>query len=352
MDKEIANSSYEPGRRATLTRRQLLAGLAATALCGPLARPDGWGGSRVVVVRNLRSAAASGVTGVRRALDLGLSRLLRRDDPGSAWAEIVSPPARVSIKVDAVSPLSSTGDELIAATLEALFDRLVQPWEITVWDRRAADVARRSFRLRTRRGAHEVLATESANSRGVESSGYDSRCRYNPAWLESAAREPSLYTSLLSPQPTVLINMPAAKHLPGVGIDGALTSLALGSVSNTRRFFGSPETLSRAVAEIWRRRRGPLRRCALTVMDATNVVFHGGPVGLPAWCAAEDALVIGSDPVAVDAVALEKIDARRREARLPSCLEEGRLLLEAAQQAGIGSASPQVVEVNAPAGIG
>ena len=350
LKKENIDLRYKISHRPALTRRQLLTGLAATALCGPLMRPDDNG--RVVVVRNLRSAAARGVAAVRRALDVGLSRLLRRDDPRSAWSEIVPSPARVSIKVDAISPLSNTGDELISAILEALFDRLVQPWEITVWDRRAADIARRSFRLQTRRGTHEVLASERANSRGEIAAGYDGQARYFPSWLESSAREPSLCTSLLNPPPTVLINMPAAKHLPGVGLDGALTSLAFGSMNNTRRFFLSLETLVRAVVEIWRRRRGPLRRCALTVMDATNVVFHGGPVGLPAWCAAEDAIVMGADPVAVDAVTLEMIDARRREVHLPSCLEEGRLLLEAAQQAGIGNASPRVVEVSAQAGAG
>jgi len=273
---------------------------------------------------------------------MGLSRLLG-SEADKAWGSITSAGGPVSIKLDSRSPLASTGDALAVAVLEALFDRLVQPWQVTLWDKRASDVGRRSWRLKTRRGRIQVNTVENSNLRGGGQPGYSDAIRYPAAWLGDETR-PSHYASLLDPAPATLINMPAAKHHPLVGVDGALVSLALGAVDGEARFLASTETLARAVAEIWRRK--PLRGHALTVMDATRVVFHGGPVGLPSWVSNEGAIIVGTDPVAVDAAALEIIEEKRTATKLPSCLEQGMVLLEKAEELEIGKARPRIIKVS------
>ncbi len=325
-----------------ITRRTFVFGVPFAGLLGTLFGSSATSGIAVVVRGLADSSSADGWFEARRALDLGLSRLLGVE-ASEAWASVLAAGHPVSIKLDGHSPLASTGDALAVAVLEALFDRLVQPWQVTLWEKRSSDVGRRSWRLKTRRGRMRVTSVESSNFRDGGQSGYSDSIRYPAAWLGEAAR-PSHYASLLDPAPATLINMPAAKHHPLVGVDGALMSLALGSVDDEGRFLASSEVLSRAVAEIWRRK--PLRGHSLTVMDATRVVFHGGPVGLPSWISNEGAIIIGTDPVAVDAAALEMIEVKRAAAKLPSCLEQGMALLEKAEELGIGKARPRIVEVN------
>jgi hypothetical protein len=277
----------------------------------------------------------------KRAIDLGLAKLFGMEPP-KTWETVLKAGHPLSVKLDGRSPLASTGDALAVGLLESLFDRLLQPWQIRVWEKNAADIQRRSWRLKTRRGVVRVEAVESPGRRD----GYIDSVRFRPQWLGKGETY-SRFAALLEPPPATLINLPAAKHHPLTGIDGALISLAMGAVDNVGRYYASAGDLTRAVTEIWRRK--PLKSHALTVMDASRVVFNGGPVGLPSWTADESAIIIGTDPVAVDAAALDMIVEQRAAARLPSILDIGKAFLQKAEEAGIGKASPRVVEVSLPA---
>jgi hypothetical protein len=342
-DKADAENDLKKKMNAiTITRRSFLIG------CGAFSIPVLWKPlsaqtkGTAVVVRGAGSlGSAEGWLRAKSALDLGLAKLFGIEAP-KAWEEVIRSGRPVSVKLDARSPLASTGDALAIGLLESLFDRLIQPWEITVWEKSIADVERRSWRLKTRRGTIRVNAVESRNRQG----GYSDSAKYNPQWL-GKDKPLSRFASLLEPPPATLINLPAAKHHPLAGIDGALISLAMGSVDNVARYYRSADDLARAVSEIWRRRLH--KPHALTVMDATRVVFHGGPVGLPSWTADDGALIIGTDPVAVDAAALGMIDEHRKAASLPPILDAGNAFLQMAEEAGIGSASPRVVEISLPA---
>lgn len=328
------------GTGLQLTRRRVLAAMAGALLFPRVlyAAPER---SRVVVVYGGKPAAGdSPAAAAKAALDLGVSRLFGKGS-ATAWTDILARGGPVSIKVDTRSPLATTGDALVLGLLQNLFDNLVQPWNITIWDKRASDTARRGFRLETRRGELSVHATEKSNTVSDISSGYASEFSYVPSWAEEAGA--SRFSSLLNPPPPTLFNLPALKHHPLLGIDCALAGPALGAVDNTTRFYASADDLANAVAGIWS--LPPLGGHVLTVVDAEKVVFNGGPVGLPAWTASEGALIIGTDPVAVDAVALKMIDKHRKAVGLASCLEQGVAFLTAAEQAGLGRTGAEEVIV-------
>lgn len=336
MEKAISDRQFDS---SPVSRRTVIKGLAG-ALFIPSLYHSAADKNNVIVIYGVGSAGQiPGKSGVRNALEQGLEKLFRKK-AAKAWSEILASGPPVSIKVDSRSPIAATGDDLIIAILESLFDKLIQPWEITVWDRRASDILRRRFELNTRRGAVQVKGAEDSNRRAGETEPKASLA-YSPAWLEGAG--PSYFTSLLASIPATVIHLPGLKHHPLIGIDCALTGLALGAVNNARRFYSSPETMAKAVSEIWREK--PLGAHALTVVDARNIVFHGGPVGLPVWSAKENALIIGSDPVAVDSVALKIVDTRRAAAGLPSCREAGEILLSKAQELGVGNSKPKVITI-------
>ena len=324
-----------------MTRRAFLGGAVGLAALAAGFRAAG-PGSRVALVRGLRPNARWHEA--QRAISLGIEKCVgRRHD---AWlAELVAK-GPISVKIDARSPLAHTQESSIIGLLQTLLEQGAQPRGIGVWDQRASDVLRLNLRLQTGSGTIPVRWVEAVNARGDSDEGYDADFTFTPGWLGEDA-EASRYAALLNPPPAVLINMPAAKHHPRLGINGALASLALAAVNRTGRFLKKTDDLIRAVCEIWKGR--PLGGHALTVLDATHMVFNGGPVGLPAWTAPSSSLIVGTDPVAVDSVALRLINGRRLTATLSPCLEAGEALLKSAEETGLGSADPEVVEVTLPA---
>ena len=325
-----------------MTRRAFLGGAVSMAVLGAgfhLPDPE----PRVALVRGLSPTARWHEA--QRAISLGIEKCIGlKETP--AWLTALAARRPVSLKIDTRSPLAHTKESVITGMLRILLEQGVQQSEIGVWDQRASDVLRLNLRLQTDSGSIPVRWVEAVNARGDAAVGYGEKYTYTPEWLKDDVQA-SGYAGLLDPPPPALINMPAATHHPHLGICGALASLALGSVSRTKRFLHKADDLKRAVCEIWKGE--PLRGHALTVMDATHIVFNGGPVGLPAWTSPDGSLIIGTDPVAVDAVALRLLNGRRLAAKLPSCLEIGQAFLKSAEEMGLGSANPKVVEVTLPA---
>ena len=93
-------------------------------------------------------------------------------------------------------------------------------------------------------------------------------------------------------QHDLIINMPKAKHHSGAGL-----SLSMKNFIGVTKDMGAMHSvdLHRAIAEL-----GTVVKPALVITDATNVLLDHGPGG-PGRVASPGMLIIGSDPVAVDA---------------------------------------------------
>ena len=334
-----------------LSRRQFLIGAAVISLFGPDLRAK-VETSKVVRIGGLDfSNALTTVVNLKSAVIQGIAALIGKPQDTIPWNQIFPSAKNVSMKIDTRSPLAATKGELISALLELLYDHNIDPWKVTVWDKRIADIRSRGYDLKTKIGKHEVTATELTNQPKNAETGYNSRRAYKPKdtleQTEGMEKKPdqsaSYITNLIPGARTTLINVPTPKHNPLTGIDGALFSLATGSFSNTARFHESSEKMIESIVGLLKMK--PFSNRILTIMDATDYVFEGGPVGLPAWKAQDNSLFIGFDPVAVDAVALEMIDRKRVEVDLPSIAEAGSALLTAAEEAGLGSKKPELIRL-------
>ena len=64
----------------------------------------------------------------------------------------------------------------------------------------------------------------------------------------------------------------------------------------------------------------PLRsKAVLHIMDGTRMVWHGGPLTQnPDFIFPAGLILVGTDPVAMDTIELEKIEAKRRKEGVPS----------------------------------
>jgi uncharacterized protein (DUF362 family) len=116
-----------------------------------------------------------------------------------------------------------------------------------------------------------------------------------------------------------IINLPCLKEHNASGVTGCLKNLAYGSFNNVARTHVEPKTYTDPVIPVMCT-AGPLRaKSVLHIMDGIRAVYHGGPFGWnPAFVWDARTLLVGTDPVAVDRIELEIVEAKRREAGVPS----------------------------------
>ena len=77
----------------------------------------------------------------------------------------------------------------------------------------------------------------------------------------------------------------------------------------------------------------------MVICDGLLAQCHGGPAHHPKWAWPWGGIIVGADPVAVDRVGTDVVEARRREVGLPPLAQEGRApaWLETAERLGLGT---------------
>ena len=132
------------------------------------------------------------------------------------------------------------------------------------------------------------------------------------------------------------INLPVYTDHAVLGINGALVNATLWNASNTFRFFRSPATAPAAVAEmaaIPELREGWL----LNLVSLQLYQFIGGPYFNSLYTVSEKRLWMSSDPVALDALMLERMNVARRRTGFEPISDDDSRLLDFTQQLGVGS---------------
>lgn len=139
------------------------------------------------------------------------------------------------------------------------------------------------------------------------------------------------------------INLPVYTDHPVLGVNGALVNATLWNASNTFRFFRSPATAPAAVAEmaaIPELREG----WALNIVSLQLYQFIGGPYFNSLYTRSEPRILMSADPVILDSIMLEKLNAARKKNGFDPISEDDARMLDFAQQLGVGSTDTKHVD--------
>jgi hypothetical protein len=146
---------------------------------------------------------------------------------------------------------------------------------------------------------------------------------------------------LLTRQCTKLINVAVLRDYDATGIAGCLHNISLGMVDNTRRFeIASPAT-DRAVAEICAL-PAVRSKTVLHILDALVGGYAGNGILKARYSWPCGSLYLSTDPVAIDTLALELIEPKRKEVGLPPAGERARHIAAAARL-GLGEADREKI---------
>src|SRR5262245_385111 len=245
---------------------------------------------------------------VREMIDRGMRQLIGESSALSAWRRFISADDVVGIKVNCVGrPKVVSSPEVVAEIVRNLVELGVRTNQIYIFDR---------FTERLVEMGYDRHVPKGVQIHGAEASRGSIR-HYDPATYvevdffgEDDTRSEMI--AMIS-KFTKIINVPNMKDHGAAGVTGCLKNIAYGSFSNMDRShrFRKTHTYSfvgkLAAVE-------PVRsRTVLQIMDGLRVVWHGGPFALnPRFVFYPKQMMFGTDPVAIDRLMLDIIEAKRK----------------------------------------
>jgi len=261
-------------------------------------------------------------------LNQGVMLLTGGNEPAQAWSSLFEPTDVVGIKVNCIAGRHlSTHPEVVAAVVEGLKMAGISEKRIIIWDRLNRDLRRGGFEINT-------------SGNGVQCVGNDA-VGYDPNLIESGSVG-SFFSNLLTKYCTAVVNVPVLKDHDLAGVSLSMKNF-YGAIHNPNKYHDS--NCNPYVAELYSH---PLIRekVRLTVCDAIVGQYHGGPSYVRAYARRYNGLLIATDPVALDRVGADIIEAMRRENGLPSLKEQGREpgYIATAAAMGLGIDAPQKIE--------
>lgn len=243
-------------------------------------------------------------------LDVGLKQLaasLSGADAGlvaNPWTILlpdVNKNTRIGLKVNALNPDIPTHADLVSALISSLASYLpIDPTKVVVWDFLGSYLKTPGYTSEAFSGA-QLIGTQNSES-DTTGPGYRANpCASIPGSPNSSPRLSTILTDLTD----LTINLPVLKVHGQAGVTGAMKNV-YGMIDIPSSYH--VPFLNAALPAIYN--LGPIRSSIrLTILDALQAVILGDTSSPPT--AAPGALFVSQDPVALDAYALDYMNALR-----------------------------------------
>ncbi|HEY1254502.1 MAG TPA: DUF362 domain-containing protein [Terracidiphilus sp.] len=290
--------------------------------------------SRVVVARDEKLRGTGSSVDAQRMLwllDRAMLALFNRDTVIDAWKKIVRAGERVSLKVNTLGGRGiSTNVQLVEAVCERLQQAGIKASDIIVWDRDSAELERAGF--------HLSIGGERVQCYGTDRVGYEDE-------LSAYGSVGSRLSKILTERTGVLINLPVLKDHDGAGVTIALKNL-YGAIHNPNKYH--PNGCNPYVADL--NMLPEIRsRMRLTICDATTAMYEGGPGYKPEYSWNCNALLVATDPVALDHTGWQMIERKRADKGFKTLEAEQRspsyIITAADNEHRLGNIDPKNISI-------
>lgn len=266
--------------------------------------------SKVVIARDPALYGTSSTPDsarVQKLLDQAMQNFSDSSDPLAPWKKLVRPGEVVGLKVNTIAgPGLSTHVVLVEAICERLKEAGVKPSNIVVWDRTNDELQRAGFTLSNDPNRVRILGTDSKDV------GYDEK-------VLSFGTVNSRLSNLLTRTCDCMINVPILKSHSGAGVTLAMKNM-YGVNNNPDKLHGN--NCCPGVADL--NMLPPIRnKFRFVVADAMTGCYEGGPMYKPQFAWKYNALMVASDPVAIDYTAWQIIERKRAEHGLKTLSQAG-----------------------------
>jgi uncharacterized protein (DUF362 family) len=341
-----ALSSFD--RRGFLQAAASLAGLSAVGAVPPSAHaaekaalaalgiPGPYPG-RVVEVRHPDSVhdGIPNLEAVRAMVGKGMAGLTGIAEPVEAWRSMFEAGDVVGIKVNPVGyPHAISNFATVHAIAEGLKSAGVRPRDIIVFDRYRDQFLTSGYEKHLPDGCRWDAAVDTYEEAQLDIADYDPDVFVT---LDIVNAKPGVHDprdertrrshleKIVTRKVNKLICIPVLKDHGSGGVTLALKNMSHGLVNNVCRSHGTHDTntcnlfIPAIVAHPIIR-----KKAVLQILDGLNAVYQGGPASDPKYVWQYKALFFATDPVAMDRICWEIIDAKRAKEGLPPVAEVGK----------------------------
>jgi hypothetical protein len=258
---------------------------------------------------------------VKNMISVGMKQLTGFSDDQDCWKHFFSPADVIGLKVNCSgAPHIMSSPEIIGAIVENLTAIGVPANQIWIYERFGGQVDSVPYGQYVPEGVRIWTAEPAGTPRG-SLSGYDPNTYVEVDFFG----EEDTRSFMVRPAATTftkIINVPKMKEHQAAGITGCLKNIAYGNFSNVDRShrFARTNTYSfiGTLASV-----EPLRsKTVLSIMDGLSSVWHAGPFSqYPQFRFYPKQILVGTDPVALDRMVIDVIDAKRKEEGAPSLFD-------------------------------
>jgi uncharacterized protein (DUF362 family) len=280
-----------------------------------------------------------------------------QSDMAKAWGSMISPNDKVGIKISAAGgELFTTHHDIVTAIVDGLVAAGHSRSSIIVWDRSLQGIKEAGYKASgdgfqlksiTPRDGYDIKATFTAPLLGnlvwgdldyISNGG-----KSVPLSDTENTSNVSHFSRILANDVTKVINVPVMSNSTTNGIAGCLYNMTIPNIDNWRRFAQGTGFGAESIAIIY---ANPVisQKVVFNLMDGLTAQYAGGPQSQPNFALHHATLYASKDPVALDAVALKKLEAWRTKAAVPPI---GRLAsyVQTATTVGLGNSETSRIEV-------
>ena len=293
---------------------------------------------------------------VKAMVDRLILAVTGQADLAKAWGSLVAPNDKIGIKISAAGgELFTTHHDVVIAIVDGLVAAGHPRSSIIVWDRSlegtkgAGYKKSDGFELKSiaPRDGYDPKAIFSAPLLGKLVWGdldyIGDKGKSVPLSDTENTSSVSHFSRILANDVTKVINVPVMSNSTTNGIAGCLYNMTIPNIDNWRRFALGTGFGAESIALLY---SNPVvsEKVVLNIMDGLTAQYGGGPASQPNFALHHATLYASKDPVAIDAVALKRLEEWRKKESFPPI---GRLAsyVQTATTVGLGNSDTSRIEV-------